>query len=465
MTHHVIVGSGIAALSAAESIRRADDRAVITMIGEERESFYSRPGLAYLLTNEVTEEQLSIRTPDAIGLLNLRRVPQRATGLNPAEHEVELLDHTRVRYDRLLIATGASSIAAQFPGHQLEGVVQVDGLAEARALVERTRSARAAVVIGGGSTALELVDALIARGIVTHYLMRGDRYWSRVFDEVESAIVEARLIKSGVVLHRQTVITEAVGDDGRLTGVRTSTGEQIQCEILATAVGVRPRIELAVSAGLVTDRGILTNQYLETSAEQVYAAGDVAQVHDPVTRLAQLDTLWASALQQGRIAGLNMAGVRVAYRKSVPMNVTRVAGITVTIIGAVGSGSDPDLLTITRGQSERWVTDATAWSIGGARQSDRLRVIVSGRAIVGAVVMGNQRVSHRLSHLIGEEVDISALRPLLDAAPPDAMDLLLKFCDEHVHDRAAHRSKLASDSTMSDRLQHQTSLHDASRHT
>ncbi|HEX4933571.1 MAG TPA: FAD-dependent oxidoreductase [Gemmatimonadaceae bacterium] len=434
---HVLVGSGIASLSAAEAIRRVDDRARIIVVSREPDPFYSRPGLAYLLTREVPEEELTIRTPSEIEALRLERVTRRATMLFPADRTLLLDDGERLPYDRLLLATGAASIAAEFPGATLDGVVRLDGIGDARALVQRCARGHRAVVVGGGSTALELVEGLHARGLATHYLMRGERYWSRVLDRVESAIVEARLLEEGIHLHRFCSVKDAYGDDGRLQGVLLSTGERLPCDLVAVAVGVRPRMELAVAAGARTDRGILVNEYLETSLPDVYAAGDVAQVYDPVTRQAQLDTLWASALQQGRVAGLNMAGMRVVHRTRPALNVTRVAGITATIIGAVGASDDPDLLTLTRGQSERWVADPSSWSVSGARRDDRLRVVVSGRAIVGAVVMGDQTLSQPLAHLIGEEVDISALRPALDRSPEDALDLLLDFCHAHVRDRAA----------------------------
>ncbi len=439
-THHLLIGSGIASLAAAESIRRLDAHARITMVSSEDAPFYSRPGLAYLLTGEVPERQLHIRSEEEIAALRLERVTATVTALDTAAHRVMLSDGRALAYDRLLIATGAESIRGDFPGADLDGVVQVDGLDEARDFVRRADAAKAAVVIGGGSTALELVEGLQARGVATHYLLRGERYWSKVFDAVESAIVEARLMMDGVQVHRFSSVKQAVGRLGVLVGVETDRGEQIACDLLAVAVGIRPRLALARSAGIACERGIVVNAYLESSAPDVFAAGDVAQVFDPVTGVSLLDTLWASALQQGRIAGLNMAGTRVAHRKRAPINVTRVGGITATIIGAVGSGDDPDLITLTRGQSERWMTSADAWTVSGAKFGDRLRVMVSGQAIVGAVVMGDQRVSRALAHLVGEAVDISELRPALEADPTDALDLLLDFCDAHVRDDAAqHR--------------------------
>lgn len=424
---YVIVGSGIAGLAAAEAIREADARGRITLVSREPWAVYSRPGLAYLLTGEVPEAQLAVRRPEEVQALRLERIEGRAASLLPAEHALVLADGRHLAYDRLLLATGAASIPPDFAGADLEGVVRLDGLADARRILALARRARSAVVVGGGSTALEIVEGLHARGVRTHYLLRGDRYWSKVLDPVESAIVEARLEAEGVVLHRRTEVQRALGQGGCLAGVETRSGERIACDLLAVAIGVRPRLELARAAGLAIDRGVLANEFLETSAPDVFAAGDVAQVLDPATGRAMLDTLWSSARSQGRIAGLNMAGTRTPYRKGVPLNITRLAGVTTTIIGAVGGGDDPDLLTITRGQSERWREEPDTWSLTGRRQSDRLRVLVGARTIVGAVVMGDQALSRPLVHLIAGRVDISAIRPALEARPEAAFARLLEF--------------------------------------
>ncbi len=441
-TRHVLVGTGIAAISAAEAIRRADPRVAITMIGPEANHWYSRPGLAYLLTGELPPDRLAIRTPAEVQRLDVTRREARVVRIEPANQWVVLDSGERVSYDRLLLATGASSIAPSFPGAALRGVERLDAWDDAQDLLALARPARTAVVAGGGSTALELVEGLHARGVQTHYFMRGARYWSRVLDPVESAMVEARLIASGVELHRNTTIRRVTGDaSGGVSGVDTEDGAHLPCDIVAVAVGVRPNIALARDVGIATERGILTSEFMETSLPAVYAAGDAAQVHDPVTRRSELDTLWASAQAQGTIAGMNMAGQRVPHRKRPPINVTRLAGITATIVGQIGGeGEDPDLLTLTRGQSERWSRGeggGGSWTVGGVRAGDRLRVVVSGRVIVGALVMGDQSLSRPLAHLIGEAVDISALRPALDASPGRAMDILLDFCTRHVGDRTA----------------------------
>ncbi len=210
------------------------------------------------------------------------------------------------------------------------------------------------MVIGGGITALELAEGLLARGMKVRYLLRGDRYWSNVLDPQESRIVEARLQEEGVTLHHHAEITEVLGKNGHVHAVRLADGQIWKCDLLAYAIGIHPRLELAKRAGLAVDRGILVNEFLQTSETDIYAAGDAAQAYDPMTGRSVLDSLWNPARQQGYAAGLNMAGKRTAYSKSAPFNVTRLAGLTTTIIGTVGGGRDDDLVGIARGDSETW---------------------------------------------------------------------------------------------------------------
>jgi NAD(P)H-nitrite reductase large subunit len=327
----------------------------------------------------------------------------------------------------LLLATGSLAARPPLPGVDLDGVVKLDDLDDARRILKRCRRGRTAVVVGGGITALEIVEGLRARNVRTHYFLRGERYWSNVLDETESRIVEHRLQEEGVQIHPHTELAEILGKRGRVAGVLTQDGHRIDCALVAIAIGVRPRIELAEGAGLETERGIQVDEYLQTSAADVFAAGDAAQVLDPLAGKSVLDTLWGVAVTQGRIAGRNMAGQAMPYHKAVPFNVTRLAGLTTTIIGTVGRGSDKDLLGIARGDSETWRQLPDALVAQYAFDVNRLRVLVGEHSLLGAIVMGDQTLSLPLYHLVTRQADITPIRdPLLE---PSARlgDLIASF--------------------------------------
>lgn len=436
MRRYVVIGSGIAGLSACEALRESDPSAMITLAGEEAHPFYSRPGLAYLLTGSVPEKRLYVRDPAEVEALRIERIHARAASLDTAAHTLALEDGRALPYDRLLLATGALSIPPEFPGGELTGVMRLDGLDQARAMLAAARKGRAAVVVGGGSTALEIVEGLHARGMRVHYFLRGDRYWSKVLDPVESAIVEERLEEEGIRIHRRTEVRAALGEGGRLVGVETAEGERVPCDVLAVAVGIKPRMTLASAAGIAADRGVSVGPSLETSAPDVFAAGDVAQVMDPETGRAELDALWNSALAMGRAAGLNMAGAGRSYRKRVPINVTRVAGLVATVIGQVGGGEDPDLRTISRGGSESWDRGEPATTVQERHGVDRVRVMLGERTVQGALVMGSQLLSHPLARLVAERADISPIRAACVADPHTALQRLLDFHDQRYGNRA-----------------------------
>jgi len=183
---------------------------------------------------------------------------------------------------------------------------------------------------------------------------------------------------------------------------------------VAVAIGIQPRKELAQTAGLKTARGVLVDETLRSSDPHIFAAWDVAQVLDPHTGQTYSDSLWSSARRQGQVAGLNMCGIPTAYLKNFSLNVTRLAGLTTTILGAVGGGSrDADLAGLARGDSESWrqVPDARVVEQGGG--GDRLRLQVGQKHVVGALVMGDQSLSQPLQDLIRQQVDISAVREAL----------------------------------------------------
>jgi NAD(P)H-nitrite reductase large subunit len=418
MTRHVIVGQGVAGVSAAEAIRSVERSAEILMVSNDPNSFYSRPGLAYYLTGELPEKQLYIYSKADWRRLNVKYVKAEALRLPPKEHRLELDRSSALTYDRLLLATGATSALLSVLGEKLKGVMYLDNFDDTRALLKQAHRTKTAVVVGGGVLALELVEGLKSCGVHVHFFLRGDRYWPGLLDEVESRLVENRLEHEGVRIHPNTEVAEILGRSGSVGGVRTKGGETIGCEMVAVAIGARPRTELAQAAGLDVERGILVNETMQTSHPDVFAAGDVGQVYDPMTGKWSIDMLWNPAREQGKAAGLNMAGSSAVYHRTVAVNVLRLGGVMTTIVGAIGSGKDDSPLSFMRGSSETWQKLPNTIAVAKGGGVNQLRLVLGERTLLGALLMGEQTLSLPLQELISRQVDIMPIRAQL--LHPDA---------------------------------------------
>ncbi len=420
---YVIIGSGAAGISAAESIRQVDAAGSITMITEDPFGYYSRPGLAYFLSGEISEHFLYPFTDHDFNQIGIHRIHGLVTEIDRSRHVLKLENHNEIPYDTLLISVGALALRPPIASGDIDGIVTLDSLQDARKIMKLVKSHKTAYVIGGGITALEIVEGLVSQGVRTHYFLRGEHYWNSVLDDTEATIVEHRLRADGVTIHPRTELAEIIEKKGRLTAIRTTDGKVFETGILGIAIGIQPRKSLAEKAGLATDKGILVDQSLRTSDPDIYAAGDVAQVFDPESGKSLLNSLWDPARQQGIIAGKGMAGQLNAYIRDLTFNVTRLAGLTTTLIGMIGSGGDKsrdnDLQTITHGDSEAWRERPEAIIAQANYQVNRLRLLVGKTALMGALVMGDQTLSRPLRQLIANKTDISAIRSqLLEPGAP-----------------------------------------------
>ena len=424
---YIIIGFGVAGVGAIEAIRSIDTTGEITLLSNDPHGYYSRPGLAYYLTGELHDKALFPRTVEDMRRLKFKATRGQVTKIVRENQTVEIEGAAPLMYDRLLIATGAEAVRLKVPGANLTGVLKLDHMEDAKLILKHARRGKTAVVSGGGITALELVEALVARGVKVHYLLRGERYWSNVLDEHESKIVEHRLQEEGVKLHYHSELVEVTNKNNQVTGVRLQDGKLLKCDMVAYAIGIRPRMELAKQAGLAVDRGILVNEYLQTDDPNIYAAGDVAQVFDPSTGTSIIDSLWSPARQQGYSAGLNMAGKKSPYTKAVPFNVTRLAGLTTTIIGTVGRGKDEDLVGIARGDSETWRQLPNAMVAQSGFDVNSLRLLLGEKTILGAIVMGDQKLSFPLEKIITGNMDISPIRERLLGPKAKVGDIIADF--------------------------------------
>ena len=427
MMRYVIIGTGVAAIAAAEAIRSTDSHGELTLISEDPFGYYSRPGLAYYLTGELPEKWLFPFKQDHFQKLGIKFHQASVRRILPAEKAIELDSATRLPYDRLLVATGAQAVALKIPGADLQGVHKLDHLSDARALLSNARPGRTCLVTGGGITALELAEGMAKRGVKVHYILRSERYWPNVLDESEAHIIESRLHHEGIQLHHKSEIAEIIGKNGRVVGAKLADGSQIQADFIAYAIGITPRIQLAQEAGILCERGILVDEYMQTNLPDIFAAGDVAQVYDPVSGKQVLDSLWSPAREQGRVAGNNMSAEKQAYLKPVAFNVTRLAGLTTTIIGTVGGGSDPDLLGIARGDSETWRQLPDAISAQDGFEINHLRLMIGENHILGAIVMGDQKLSAALQAIVRQKIDITPIRSALLEPKAAIGDILAGF--------------------------------------
>jgi NAD(P)H-nitrite reductase large subunit len=449
MTRYLIIGNGAAGATAAEALRAADQHAEITLVSAEPYPMYSRPGLAYALAAEIPENQVLARTPEWYQQLRLRLQLGTAVKVNPATHRVHLADGLNLPYDRLLIATGARAVPLPYPGADLDGVVFLDTLDGTKDLLKRIKRARRAVVIGGGITALEMAEGFAHHKLETHYFLRRDILWASVFNAAESKLLEERMREHGVHIHFNTEAAEIVGDGRkRVAGVKLKTGKVIACNLVGAGIGVKPQLDLIDGSGIKTDKAILVNEYLESSAPDVFAAGDCAQAWDPWTQKHTLDVLWPTAVAQGRVAGANLAGRRVPYAKGVPFNACLLFGLHITAIGQLGGSRDADepevVQHLSRGSSEVWASRprayASAWHQHGP---NTLRLALSGDRLVGALVVGDQTPADPLRFLIERQIDIGPLRPYLEQGGAD-LGWLLRQLYLRLKDLPAERLPVAA---------------------
>lgn len=435
MNRYVIIGNGAAGVTAAEEIRARDPQGNIVIVSAEPYPMYSRPGLAYLLLNEVSDKQVIARKPEWYTGQRFMLIFSRAVKLDTAARYVHLEDGRAVRYDRLLIATGARAAPPPYPGASLDGVVYLDTLDGTKELLQKAKTAKRAVVIGGGITALEMADGLAHQGVETHYFVRKSALWSAVFNDSESRLLEHHMTAHGVTVHYNTEAAEILGDgQGRVAGVRLANGETFACDLLGAAIGVKPQWTIVQDTPIQTDRGILVNEYLETNAPGIYAAGDCAQVWDRWTNKHMLDSLWPTAVASGRIAGANMAGAKQAYVKGTPFNACLLFGLHITAIGQLGASDDaePEVVQhISRGYSEVWATRpapyASAWAQDGP---NTVRLTLSGDFLVGALIVGQQTLADPIRELIEKQIDIRPLRPYFRTGGPMMTQMIEQYWEK-----------------------------------
>lgn len=309
-TSVVIVGGGAAGFGAAEMLRRQGYAGPVKMLSADDDAPCDRPNLSkdYLAGN-APEEWVPLRPAEfyaehGIDLM----LGLRVEAIDTAARKVRLADGSEQAYGTLLLATGAEPVRLDVPGASLPHVQYLRTLADSRSLIARTNGSARIVVIGASFIGLEVAAALRARHIEVHVVAPDTRPMERVLGAEMGDMVRAIHEEHGVTFHLDETVAAIDAN-----GVTLNSGERLTANVVVVGIGVRPAVTLAEQAGLATGRGVLVDEYLQTSVPGIYAAGDIARWPDRLTGESIRVEHWVVAERQGQTAARNMLGARERY--------------------------------------------------------------------------------------------------------------------------------------------------------
>jgi apoptosis-inducing factor 3 len=306
--HIVIVGGGAAGFAAAEMLRREGFGGTLTMFSSDDSEPCDRPNLSkdYLAGN-APEDWIPLRPPEFYREAKIDlQLRTEVTAIDPKSREVKLAGGKSIRFDKLLLATGAEPVRLPLPGANAPHVLR--SLADSRAIIAATKDARRAVVIGASFIGLEVAASLRARKLEVHVVAPERVVMERVLGPQFGAFVKKLHEEHGVVFHLEETATAI-----EPKRVVLKSGKTLDADFVVAGVGVKPRIELAERAGLKIDRGVVVDEYLQTSAPDIFAAGDIARWPDPHTGAPLRIEHWVVAERQGQAAAKNMLGAKQRF--------------------------------------------------------------------------------------------------------------------------------------------------------
>lgn len=333
---HLIIGAGPSGVIAAETLRKLQPEASVTIVGDEAEPPYSRMALPYLLIRKVGEEGTYLRkNAGHYDRLRIDVKRDRVTGVDTTGRKVQLAGGGALAYDKLLLATGSRPVSPPIPGMALPGIYPCWTLTDARHIARGAVPGAKVVLMGAGFIGCIILEALAKRGVDLTVVEMADRMVPRMMNNIAGNLIKRWCEQKGVHVHTSTrVVAIEPGTGGRRFAVRLDGGTVLAADLIISATGVKPNVEFLEGSGVKTDHGILIDRQMQTSNPDVYAAGDVAQGLDFSTGEYSVQAIQPTAADHGQLAARNMGGRRGAiHRGSVNMNVLDTLGLISSSFG------------------------------------------------------------------------------------------------------------------------------------
>jgi nitrite reductase (NADH) large subunit len=324
---YLIIGNGVAGTEAALAIRERDSDGEITVISESENLFYYRPKLIDYLAGEVTLETFTIHKDEFYEKQNIENVlGTKVVKIIPDKSVAVSESGTKYGYDKLLIATGADCLIPPVEGINKTGVFDFRGVKDADSIREYCKDVTDVVVLGGGLLGLETAYSLRKSGKTVTVIEIFDRLLPKQLDNEGAGLLKRLLEDKGLSFVLPASVLAIEGKD-KVENVVLRSGQQIRAGAVVICTGIRARVKLAKEANITVGKGIVINNHMQTSTENIYCAGD------PAEHNGRLYGLWNPAREQGKIAGFNMAGVPSQYRGTVDSSTLKITGIEVYSAG------------------------------------------------------------------------------------------------------------------------------------
>jgi len=403
---YIIIGGSAAGISAVEAIRSIDRTSPIELFSSEGTPFYSRVLLSYYIAGTITKEELHFRPLEFFSENKVTaHLGQRVERVLPESKSIRMEDGREYPFGRLLIATGSSPKILDIPGKDKKGVVVMRNIDHAQEIVNRLEEIKTACVLGGGLIGLRTGYALSVRGVKVKVIVKSSHVLSQMLDRDAAEMIQGTMREHGIDIRTGQDSVEIVGKES-VEGVILDNGERINCQLVVIGKGVQPNVDLISSTPIKVNEGIVADETMRTNLPDIYVAGDIAETYDLSTGKMGINAIWPCAFEQGRVAGLNMAGKKAKYDGSFRMNSLDFYGLPVISMG----------ITRMDGNKFQQVQRKT-------KNTYRKLVLKDGR-IIGAILVGQVQKAGILATLLKKRVNVSDYVPFLMSNKINFADLL-----------------------------------------